>query len=772
MTSVIGREQEMALASLLLRRDDVRLLTITGPGGIGKTRLAIEIGRVQRDEFADGVAFIPLVSVSDAESIAMAIARVLGVLNGIVVANKESLAAILHSSSMLLILDNFEHILAAAPFVTDLLAACPRLKIVVTSRALLHVAGEFALPLPPLELPNSRHAPSFSEIERSPAVKLFVNRAQAIVPSFVLTDSNAEVIADICKHLDGIPLAIELAAAQSTILSSQDLLSRIAARLPLPVSGPRDSPARLRSMREAIAWSYDLLSSAEQELFRYLGIFAGGFTLAAAESISNAISAETIANWSTTLDLLASLVDKSLVQSSPVDGTSRFSMLETIRSFAVERLDDLGETDAVAAAHAAWCLEIAERPVRTFVIEGNFKHFRALEAESANMQAALLWFEKTGDGERLLRLVSVLVQFWYATSQYRESASWLTIALEMAPQKSGLERGRAVAELARYAARSGKNSRAAELLLESIEIFREEGAFEDLSMTLMRLGAVANQRGDFVQAERALNEVLELVTTHIDKDDRQALIGAILGNLGVALHGRGDFEEALAMYERALLEMRAAGYVPGIAGALRDLGDLARDQDQHHVAVAYYQECLSLFNKYGDATVLIDVMQGVALAAIAWREPERAARLLGSAEALRQKLGGEFSVPADRAAHERAVKALHSALAQQELDVAWQAGRQLTVAEAFAEIRAISAPTAAISSEIEPAIKLSPRELDVLRLLAAGHPDRVIADELFLSVRTVEAHVSRTLTKLGVKSRTAAVGAALAAGLVDIPTRT
>ncbi|MGH2551323.1 MAG: ATP-binding protein, partial [Thermomicrobiales bacterium] len=593
--------------------------TITGPGGIGKTRLAIEIGRSEADFHLDGVAFIPLVSIVDADGIAVEIARALGVLNTVLIANQKNLAAILQSSQMLIILDNFEHILTAAPFVTELLAACPRLKIVVTSRGLLHVAGEFALPLAPLELPNLRRTPSLSEIEQSSAVKLFVHRAQAILPSFELADANAVVVAEICRHLDGVPLAIELAAAQSTILSSADLLSRISARLPLPVSGPRDAPARLRSMRDAIAWSYDLLSPEEQELFRHLGIFIGGFTLAAAEWVSSAVAPATDPLRSSTLERLAALIDKSLVQSAVNDGASRFSMLETIRSFALERLDSLGETESIAAAHADWCLTIAERPESSIVLAGNYKLFRALEAETANMQAALVWYETCQDGERLLRLVAALIEFWYATNQYQEAAAWLATALNMAPKQSSRERGRALAELARYTARSGDNIRATELFRESIEIFRLQGDLEVLTITLVRLGAVANHRGDFEQAERIFNEALDVVTTNPDMNNTSALIGTILGNLGVAAHGRGDIEHALSIYERALVEMRASGYIAGIARALRDLGDLARDREQHHIAVAYYQECLSTFNEYGDATVLIDVMQGVALAAVAWR---------------------------------------------------------------------------------------------------------------------------------------------------------
>jgi predicted ATPase/DNA-binding CsgD family transcriptional regulator len=772
MTGLIGRMRELALASSLLRRDDVRLLTIVGPGGIGKTRVAIEIGRSEREHFADGVAFVPLVSVSDIDGMVMAIARALGVLNAVIVADRHSLAAILRSSSMLLILDNFEHLLAAAPFVTELLIACPHLKIGITSRALLHVSGEFALPLPPLDLPKFDRMPSLPEIEQSSAVALFVRRAQAIVPAFELNDFNASIIAEICRYLDGIPLAIELAAAQSTILSSADLLSRIAARLPLPVSGPRDAPARLRSMRDAIAWSYDLLSTEEQELFRHLGIFVGGFTLAAVESISPAVSAQISGGRSTPLELLASLVDKSLVQSAAIDGVLRFSMFETIRAFAVERLEDHGETDALAEAHAAWCLETAEGTGNSIVIAGNIERFRILDAEVANMRAALAWYETRRDGERLLRLASALIEFWYAINQYRESAAWLTVALDLAPKKSSLERARALAELGRYRTRSGDDRRGFDLMRESVEIFKHEGDLEALTFTLVRLGALENLRGEYERADPYFYEALEMLDTNLEIDHRPALLGTVLGNLGVSAHGRGDTKQALELYERSLAEARISGYVPGIVRALRDLGDLARDLDQHHRAIALYQECLSMFNEYGDLTILIDVLEGVAPAAIAWRRPELAARFLGSAESFREKLGGAFSVPTDRLAHERALKALRSALVQDELDAAWQVGRQMTVAKAYDEVRVFTPPPAELRSEVESAVSLSARELDVLRLLAAGQRDREIADELFISVRTVEAHVARILTKFEVRTRTAAVSAAIASRLIDVAAET
>ncbi len=349
LTSLVGRERELALAETMLRRAEVRLLTITGPGGIGKTRLAIEVGRAESAFYPDGVVFVPLAVVSDPEEVPPAIVRALGATDVIGVAGRDHLVADLRDAAMLVILDNFEHLLPAAPLLTDVLAACPGLKIVTTSRALLRVAGEYALPVPPLVLPNPRAGSSLDTVARSPAVRLFVDRARAVTPGFELSNETAPQVAEICRHVDGLPLAIELTAAQIVVLPPEALLHRIRARLPLPVTGPRDVPARLRTTAHAAAWSYDLLTAEEQRLFRRLSVFTGGFALDAAEAVmaeggrrkaegTSLSSAFRLPPSASVLDGLASLVEKSLLRQVSWEGEARFDMLETIRSFAWDRL--------------------------------------------------------------------------------------------------------------------------------------------------------------------------------------------------------------------------------------------------------------------------------------------------------------------------------------------------------------------------------------------------------------------------------------------------
>ncbi|MGB6402472.1 MAG: protein kinase, partial [Candidatus Sulfotelmatobacter sp.] len=538
-TGFVGREKEVAAAKELLLRQDVRMVTVTGPGGIGKTRLAVQVASGLVERFPGGTYFVPLASLSDPGLIASVIVQTLGIREAGGQSPLEILKGNLQDSlcaPMLLLLDNFEHLVQAALTVAELLSASPNLKVLVTSRAALHVSGEHEFPVSPLALPDSRFKLSVEILSQCPAVALFVQRARAVKPDFELTRENAATVAEICARLDGLPLAIELAASRVKVLSPSLMLTRLASRLQLLTGGARDMPRRQQTLRAAIDWSYDLLTAAEQKLFRRLSVFVGGCTLESAEAVCNP-------KGDLDLDLLdgmASLVDKSLVQEvEPSQGESRFMMLETIREYALEKLEASGEEGLTKRAQAAYCLVLAEEePTGQCGAEG-MEWSERFAREHENFRAGLQWLTETGDAEWGLRLGTALFRFWEIREYLAEGRDQLDKLLKLAGA-AGPTKGRARALFAAgvLAGEQGDYASADKLINESQDIALQLGDKEGVAVSLNALAVFARDRSDVARAHILFEATLGLWR---ELGDQKAIARA-LSNLANVLKLQGDYD--------------------------------------------------------------------------------------------------------------------------------------------------------------------------------------------------------------------------------------
>lgn len=712
-TALIGREKELADIATLLRTDNVRLVTLTGPGGTGKTRLGLQAAADLLDEFEHGVWLTDLSPITDHRLVVSEIAQALGVKEAGGKPLIESVKEYLRDRQMLLVLDNFEQVTPAAPDVAQLMQAAPNVKVLITSRAVLRLRGEKEYLVPPLALPDAKHLPPLEHLTQYDAVRLFIERALDVKPDFEVDNDNAPSVAEICVRLDGLPLAIELAAARIKILSPESMLTRLESRLRVLTGGARDLPARQQTLRSAIEWSYDLLEEGEQQLFRRLAVFQGGRTLEGLEAVSNYDGQLQL----DVLDGVESLVSKSLLrQREGLDGEPRFILLETIHEYAREKLEESGEAQALQREHALYFMKLAEEAdphdqhLTGVTVTGRAEGLHWSEEEHDNIRAALKWAReqgKQGDTEAAeigLRIAAALWLLWSwggYVSEGREQLAGL-LALPSSSTISGVQaptaqtqsqsprapdvlRARALNGAGVLTIRQGDYDVAGRLLEESYAIWRQLGHKRGMALSLLNLGTVAYGVGDYA-AGRSLCEASVAAWREIG--DKWGISESLI-NLGVAVYMQKDYATARSVYEESLAIKREMGDKVSISISLNNLGLVAYSQGDYASARSLYEESLSIQRglRYKRGTAMSLAGLGGVIATISREQQsdaqvEKGARLMGAAEALLKVIGMVLD-PDDRVVYEQGIAAARAQLTEEEFEKAWAEGRAMNMEQAI-----------------------------------------------------------------------------------------
>ena len=716
-TSFVGRVEETLEVGELLCEREVRLVTLTGPGGSGKTRLALRVATLLLDSFPDGVWFVALAPLTDPDQVLPAIARTLGVREATSATPDARLATWLRERRLLLLLDNFEQLLDAGPRVVELLAAAPGLKVLATSRAPLHVSGEHERPVAPLPLPGG-HEP-FAALRENPAVQLFAARARAASPAFALTAEGASAVAELCARLDGLPLAIELAAARVRQFPPEELLARFPGRLDLSADGPRDAPARQRTLRATIGWSHDLLDAAERALFARLAVFAGGFTPEAAVAVC-AATGEGAGAVARGLDALREL--NLIAQVGELDGEPRYGMLETIREYALERLEASGEAEDVRRRHAAYFVELAERGRQDepYLLGTQEAWLERLDRERDNLRAALAWARDRREDELLAGLAAATWAFWIDRGYFGEGVAWLETALARGAALLDALRAPLLTGAFILAFNAGDYARAASLGEQSLALWQALGDRRGQALVLKFQGWLHQNRGDAAGAvarheqslahrralgddlgvAQALNDLALTLAIHGRFDEAEPYFAEALAvyerrpeplgicriwtDRGFAALMRGDLAGARQLLERALALARPLPFGAHLSWILCILGaaeylDGALDPGQAHLI-----ESLRLRHEAGDRQGIAYCLIGLAGVARGRGELRRAARLCGAAEALLAAIGAVV-VPGIRPIYEGELRALRAALAPQDFAAAWAEGEAMPLERAIAK---------------------------------------------------------------------------------------